>query len=477
MTFNYDLYLARGLRIMYLISSLLTLGALVMDIFTIPGSVSNTLYINHISVAILVVSLVLFYRGVIKLRFSFGLFSIVILANITISFLMSYQTYDSSSILFFLRDSMVVGLLITLCAFIVNKTFAFFYGVYYICFFVAYTLLTNHPFLRSNIALFTIAFLAYPSIIYYFVNLQDRFMADFDDYNFLIREKTNEIMIRNDELRQHQEEIMSQRDQLELQNTDIARKNKDITENINFAQSIQESILPNESEFANYFLDFFIFLQPKDAISGDFYWIMEKQGLLYIAAVDCTGHGVSGAMVSMIMHSVLNRSLALLEKPSPADILNKIDAMLHSEFTAGKKDINSKIGMDIALIALDFENSRMQYAGAFNPLYMIRNNELTKIEGTRKMIGSLTEDIQRSYLDQTLEMMTGDLYYLFSDGMPDQFGGIGGKKFGYPRLRQSLLKHCHLSMDKQKSALIGEYNEWRGNHPQIDDTLLIGIRI
>jgi serine phosphatase RsbU (regulator of sigma subunit) len=462
---------------MYLISALVTLIATSLDMLMLPNSVSNTMYINPIAILLILISLFLYYRGILKIGFCYGLLSIIILANIAVSFLASYKDHDSQFLEFFLRDSMLVGLLITLTAFIVNKNFALLYGALFISLYFLLTFLSGEPFLRGNMVMFSIVFLAYPAILYYFVYIQEKFIADLNKSNLLIREQNEEIQTQNEELRQQQEEIIAQRDQMEQQNVEIELKTKDIRDNINFAQTIQESILPSEVEFASYFPEFFILFKPKDAISGDFYWIMEKQGLLYIAAVDCTGHGVSGALVSMIMHTLLSRAIAIVDHPTPADVLNKIDNILQTEFNKHRDSFYAKIGMDIAMVSLDFENNRLQYSGAFNPLYIIRNHELINCKGTRHMIGIEENDLFNAFENQTTEIAPGDSFYLFSDGLPDQFGGPEGKKFGYPRLRNILLSNASEEMDMQKSALIKAYDEWRGTHYQIDDVLVIGIRI
>ena len=285
------------------------------------------------------------------------------------------------------------------------------------------------------------------------------------------------LFLQNETLVKQKEEIVLQTNRMELQSGMIERKSKDILDNLIFARNIQKTILPKESEYQNYLPDSFILHLPKDEISGDFYWIREKGGKLYIAAVDCTGHGMSGALVSMIGFLSLNRALAELIDPSPADILNKLDSIFQTEFNHTNKDFNAKIGMDIALVTLDLEERKLQYSGAFNPLYIVRNNEMIRIKANHFMLGIEVDEFFHNFENHVFDIIPGDSMYIFSDGLPDQFGDKTGKKFSYDRLRRMLINISGREMDEQREEIRKNWLEWKGEQEQTDDILIMGFRL
>ncbi|UCH14290.1 MAG: SpoIIE family protein phosphatase [Bacteroidales bacterium] len=253
-------------------------------------------------------------------------------------------------------------------------------------------------------------------------------------------------------------------------NEELALKNKDITDSIRYAKRIQLSILPPEIPFE----DTFILFLPKDIVSGDFYWATLQADKEFFAAVDCTGHGVPGAFMSFIGYTSLNKIVIEQGIHEPAEILNHLNEevaiALHQKGEEAVAD-----GMDLALITYDPQTRELQYAGAFNPLLIINNGEITEIKANRFAIGRSTEK-EMKFTNHKVKIKKGDIVYLYSDGYSDQFGGDEGKKFKTQNLKNLLTKIHTKSMEEQKVILENTYEEWKGNFEQIDDILVVGRR-
>jgi ligand-binding sensor domain-containing protein/serine phosphatase RsbU (regulator of sigma subunit) len=250
----------------------------------------------------------------------------------------------------------------------------------------------------------------------------------------------------------------------------LAIKNKDITDSINYAKRLQNAILPADGLLK----ESFVLFRPKDIVSGDFYWIVLENGIDLVAAVDCTGHGVPGAFMSIIGHNGLNKIVREMKILKPGEILDKLNeevyVTLHQniELSEGVRD-----GMDIALIAYHRKKKKLEYSGAFNSLYLIRDGELTEYKADKFAIGSsLTEN--NKYTTHEIDLEKDDKVYIFSDGYADQFGGEKGKKFMSKSLKQLLLDINNLPMAEQKKILESRLVEWMGSYEQIDDVLIIG---
>ena len=266
---------------------------------------------------------------------------------------------------------------------------------------------------------------------------------------------------------------------IELQNTDIKAS-------LTYAQRIQQAILPPDEKIKKVFEDSFILYQPKDIISGDFYWFSSvrttpkddraSEEVIAIAAVDCTGHGVPGALMSIMGNAILNQSLSQKDVNSPAEALGFLNAQL-------VKNLNSiNDGMDISFCAINMKTLAMQYAGANNPMYVIRDKELIEIKPDKKAIGADHGDAElKTFTNKPFMLQKGDALYLFSDGYADQFGGPesfrGGKKFKYNRFKALLLEMQDKAMEEQRRILIQSYEEWKGDLEQVDDILVIGLKI
>ncbi len=270
--------------------------------------------------------------------------------------------------------------------------------------------------------------------------------------------------------------------QLAEKNEIIEEKNKDIKASITYAQRIQQAILPPTERIENTLTDFFIYYNPKDIVSGDFYWFTSlkttpKEGqpqkdLVVISAVDCTGHGVPGALMSIIGSTILNQSTTEKTVNCPADALSFLNKQL-------AKNLNSiKDGMDMSLCSIDFNALEMEYAGANNPVYIIRNKQLIEFKPDKIAIGADHENYEsKVFTNQNIKLQKGDAIYLFTDGYADQFGGPLGKKFKYKQFQEYLIEIQQHPMKEQHKLLEKKHLEWKGNLEQVDDILIIGIKI
>lgn len=282
-------------------------------------------------------------------------------------------------------------------------------------------------------------------------------------------------------------------DLLQKQKDEITHQKKEITDSINYAKRIQLAILPPDKMIKRLLPDAFVFYKPKDVVSGDFYWIEEKNGLIMFAAVDCTGHGVPGAMMSVVGLNLLNRAVKEKDLSAPSDILQHLDMGVTDTLRQNREDETIKDGMDLSLCTYNPKTKVLQYAGAFNNLWIVRKNissgyqakanevmfedSLLEIKADKFPIGSNTDGIADIYTNHTFQLKTGDCVYLYSDGFADQFGGPKGKKFKYNSLKKLLISICHLSPSHQREALDKAFNEWKGDLEQIDDVLVIGVCI
>ena len=271
---------------------------------------------------------------------------------------------------------------------------------------------------------------------------------------------------------------MSKEELLDLvasEKRELEFKNKNLTDSLIYAQRIQDALLPSEAYFRKHFRDSFIFFKPKDIVSGDFYWIGEKGDKIFVVAADCTGHGVPGALMSVIGMEIIGKAINEVNIESPSQILEILSKALEKTFTS-EKNIGTIIrdGMDIGLCQIDKLQKKMVFAGAFFPLYLIRDNSLTEIKGDKISIGLNPKGIP--YTDNEIDLMENDIFYIFSDGYVDQFGGSENKKFMYRRFRFLLTKIHSFSVEDQKSILEEEFRGWMGSNVQVDDIMVIGFR-
>ena len=254
--------------------------------------------------------------------------------------------------------------------------------------------------------------------------------------------------------------------------------NHDLLSSIHYAKLIQEAILPTESTIKQVLPESFLFYRPRDIVSGDFYWMEQSESKILIAAVDCTGHGVPGAFMSIIGNNQLNAAVKEDELTTPGLILDRLSQGVSDTLSdTSDEEAGIKDGMDIALVSIDYEKMVLEYAGAYNPLYVFRDGKLLETKGDKFPIGISIDDTLRLFTNHEFELQKGDCVYIFSDGYPDQFGGPRGKKYKYEQFRQLLFGMHELPMEEQKILMENDFADWMGDLVQLDDVLVIGMRL
>ena len=262
-----------------------------------------------------------------------------------------------------------------------------------------------------------------------------------------------------------------------LQHRDLLHdRYKNYEQSLSYAQRIQNALFITPKQLRAHFPESFIFHRPKDIVSGHFNWARRINGKMLFSVADCTGHGVPGAFISLLGLELFRQITMGMGILDPAGILNEMNKQFDLVF-GDTEEIALKDGIDLGLCAYDYKNRVLEFAGAFNSLYVIRNNELLELKGDRLIVGP-DYGLQRgTFKNKRIEIKEEDILYLFTDGYPDQFGGPEGKKFKYRRFRHLLMSIHKLSMVEQKQKLEENMNEWMGSvEEQIDDQTIIGIR-
>jgi len=290
--------------------------------------------------------------------------------------------------------------------------------------------------------------------------------------NILLAEKNEEIEAQRDEIR-------AQRDLATQQRDIISEQKQEITDSIHYAYRIQTAAIPSHEEVSRILKDYFILYKPRDIVSGDFYWIGKNNDKIIIIAADCTGHGVPGAFMSMLGIAFLNEIINKEDITSPDKILNALRDHIIESLKQHGREGDTKDGMDVAAVTIDTSSNKISFAGANNPLYIIRsadnNHELIEIKGD-KMPVAIHEQMQ-PFKENEILLMPDDSLYIFSDGFADQFGGPKGKKFKYKPFKKLLLENRGKSMKEQKEIMENAFNTWKGDQEQVDDVLIMGIKI
>jgi serine phosphatase RsbU (regulator of sigma subunit) len=259
--------------------------------------------------------------------------------------------------------------------------------------------------------------------------------------------------------------------QIQEQQAQLRYQHLQITDSIAYASRLQYAILPTNME--TLLPQSFVLYKPKENVSGDFYWAEKINETVYFAAVDCTGHGVPGAMVSMVGNNGLNKCVNELGLSKPSEILNHLSDFVEQTFSKSGQVVQD--GMDIALCSLDIKAKTLNYAGANNPLYHISDGNLNELKPDKQPIGK--HDNKKPYTNHTFDIKAGDCCYIFSDGFADQFGGPNGKKFKYKSFKQLLLDNHNKPMNEQKQILDKAFKQWKGQLEQVDDICIIGLKI
>jgi serine phosphatase RsbU (regulator of sigma subunit) len=286
----------------------------------------------------------------------------------------------------------------------------------------------------------------------------------------------NERMLE-EKVRLRTAEVVQQKEEIEEQKHKIEEYYTQVTDSINYAKRIQDAILPPERLTTELLPDSFILFKPKDIVSGDFYWMERSKEKVFFAAVDCTGHGVPGAFMSIVGHNNLKSALQRTNGESPALVLDELNKGVSETLHQKEEGSSSKDGMDIACCALNYETLELEYAGAFNPLYILRDGEIEQIKANKFPIGSFLPGKEESFTNNKIKLKSGDLLYVFSDGYADQFGGPKGKKMMYKRFRELLISVSTLPMGEQCEKLDSFLHSWMGHEEQVDDIIVIGVRV
>lgn len=257
----------------------------------------------------------------------------------------------------------------------------------------------------------------------------------------------------------------------------IELKNRDITDSIKYALRIQSAVLPPSNILEKNGLDSFILHQPKDIVAGDFYWMERHENYLYVAVADCTGHGVPGAIMSILCLGALNKAVDVNGIRDTAKILDMVRKIILERLAQGQGEKEISDGMDIALCRIDLDTLNVQYSGANNPIYIYSTAiaEIIKGQPCKQPVGKYIH--QQPFQSKDYQLSKGDMIYLFTDGFADQFGGPKGKKFKYKAFKELIKSNTQLDMDEQKKKLIEALNEWKGATEQIDDICVVGVRI
>ncbi|MEX0987214.1 MAG: two-component regulator propeller domain-containing protein [Bacteroidales bacterium] len=288
---------------------------------------------------------------------------------------------------------------------------------------------------------------------------------------FVFEYRTKTLRKSNKALR---EKEIAAREVLKQKNL-LSRRNKSIEDSLKYAQRIQNAMFTSESEIRKMFPNSFILQKPKDIVSGDFYWAKKFGTKVFLAAVDCTGHGVPGAFMSLIGLEFFRQIIGNQGVDKPSDILNEINRNFDLVFD-NMDDLEMRDGMDLSFCVIDTETNILEFSGAFNSLYIIRNSEILEIKGDKSVLGPDLGYGRTTFTNHQFELQEDDIIYMFSDGYADQFGGPEGKKFKYRRFRHLLLSIFEKPMLVQRQILENSFNEWTGAEEQVDDILVIGVR-
>ncbi|MBC7864894.1 MAG: SpoIIE family protein phosphatase, partial [Bacteroidia bacterium] len=286
------------------------------------------------------------------------------------------------------------------------------------------------------------------------------------------------ILFRQNKVKQKANSLLNQKNLIiEEKSKIVEEQNKDITDSIRYAQRIQAAILPPDKLWYSILPDSFVLYRPKDILSGDFYWVEETEHHIFFAAADCTGHGVPGALMSVVNFNLLNK--AALEKNivKPDEILNAVNEWLTGSLHQTFQESTVKDGMDIAVCVIDKKTKQFHFAGANNPMYIIANGQIKIIAGDKFPVGAFIEEQRRSFTNNVFPITGNETVYIFSDGYADQFGGPKGKKFKYKPFQEKILSIQNLTLQKQKHELLKTFEDWKGDLEQIDDVLVVGVKL
>jgi serine phosphatase RsbU (regulator of sigma subunit) len=257
---------------------------------------------------------------------------------------------------------------------------------------------------------------------------------------------------------------------------EVEHRHKEVMDSVTYAKRIQEAILPDKNEITDHLPESFILFKPRDIVSGDFYWFSHKNNMSYIAAVDCTGHGVPGAFMSMIGNTLLNQIVKEKGVTDPGEILHALNDGVNYSLKQKQKDSESRDGMDMGMCCFDLESMELRYAGDMRPLYVVKDDALEEFKADKFPIGGREYDVPKKFTTQVFQLQKGNTVYMSTDGYADQFSPTD-KKLMTKKFKEIILSVQHKSMPEQKEHLDKFVTDWKGNMEQTDDILVIGVRL
>lgn len=303
-----------------------------------------------------------------------------------------------------------------------------------------------------------------------YVPLHMNILKTLASYTGIALENASLVETLEDKVEERTKEVVKQKEIIE-------ETNKHITDSIKYAKRIQEAFLPSEDTVTSLLKDAFILYKPKDIVSGDFYWIEKKGNKILFAVVDCTGHGVPGAFMSIIGFNGLNQIVNEYNYTKPSEILTHLNKNISETLKQKVEDSKIRDGMDVAICSIDLENNTLEFAGAFSPLFIVRNGAVLKTRGDKHPIGNFVGVSDYEFTNHHIDLLPNDKIYIFSDGFVDQFGGPEGKKLKYNAFRKLLLDNYEKPMPEQKESINTFFEDWRKGYEQIDDVCMIGVSV
>ncbi len=438
-----------GKQIITITVNLLALMGFLLEIINYHEIYSTYHFsLQIISICILVFTIILL--SINKPRFysiSYLIVSYNVILNIILSITLFPKFFDRipfSRSDYFSRDMFFILCLIALVGFVVSKKHIIIQTILLVGFILYELIFIRDLFIIDSAALYLVITLGFGWVLYFLVTILNKFLFDLQESNF-----QNKLLVSK-----------------------LGEKNKEILASINYARRLQSAILPPGKLVEKYLINSFIIYKPKDIVAGDFYWMEVVGDNIIFALADCTGHGVPGAMVSVVCHNALNRAVREFNLIDPGQILDKTSENVIEQFEKSEESVSD--GMDIALCVYNRKQNTLKWAGANSPILHCRNGVLTKFKPTKQPIGNYI-NIQ-PFATNTITLEKGDMIYLYSDGYIDQFGGPNLKKMKYRKLNEMILEtHSH-SMAEQRQFFEQFFDKWKGMLDQIDDVCLIGVR-
>ncbi|MBI1286360.1 MAG: SpoIIE family protein phosphatase [Flavobacteriales bacterium] len=328
---------------------------------------------------------------------------------------------------------------------------------------VSYSFSIARPFWLSWIFWVIFAFIISFAVIMFVRYRTYRLMKDKADLEKVVQERTIEIQ--------------EQKSEIERSRDEIAKYAKDITDSIKYAKRIQKAIFPAWRDVQDILPESFVFFQSKDLVSGDFYFAENVGSKTIFCAVDCTGHGVPGGFMSIVANNLLQQAIKQVGLTKPSDILEYLNRGVTHTLHQTYEESSVKDGMDIALCCWDRKTNQLEYAGAYNPIYIFRNEELIEVKGDRFPVGAFVGEEIRQFTNHRIQLQKNDMIYVFSDGYYDQFGGPNGKKFMIRRFKAMLTEIHKEPVDRQYDLVAKNLRNWKGNLEQVDDIVVMGVRV